>query len=76
MDQRIGELRKANSNLDKEYKRMDLLRTSIREVKKNAIANQVARVSPKKLYSGVKSKVAANMKTLKSSKKPSRPLRI
>lgn len=63
MDQRIGELRKANSNLDKEYRRMDLLRTSIREVKKNAIANQVARVSPKKLYSGVKSKVAANMKT-------------
>ena len=63
MDQRIGELRKANNNLDKEYKRMDLLRTSIREVKKNAIANQVARVSPKKLYSGVKSKVAANMKT-------------
>ena len=62
-------MRKGNSGMDKEYKRMDLLRTSIREVKKNAIANQVARVSPKKLYSGVKSKVAANMRTQKSSKK-------
>ena len=56
-------MRKADGAVDKQYQKMELLRSSIREVRKNAIANQVARVSPKKLYSGVKSKVASNMRT-------------
>lgn len=63
MDQRIEQMRRADGAVDEQYQKMEVLRSSIREVKRNAIANQVARVSPKKLYSGVKSKVASNMKT-------------
>jgi hypothetical protein len=50
-----------------EYKRVELIRQSIKDVKKNAIANQVARISPKKLYSGVKSKIAGNLKSSQRS---------
>lgn len=42
-----------------------VIRNSIQDVKKKAIQNQVARVSPKKLYNNVKSKVGGNMKVLK-----------
>ena len=61
-DQRLEQVRKTNGTLDEEFQKMELVRSSIREVKKNAIANEIARMSPRKLYSGVKSKVASNLK--------------
>ncbi len=36
----------------------------MKDVRKNATVNHVARISPKKVYSGVKSKVAGNIKTI------------
>lgn len=37
------------------------------DVKKNATQNEIARLSPKRLYSGVKSKVAGNIKSQKKA---------
>ena len=70
LSDRLIELQKNGAGKDEieEYKRFELIRQSIQDVKRNAIANQVARVSPKKLYSGVKSKVAGNMKAQRSGR--------
>jgi hypothetical protein len=70
LSDRLIELQKNGAGKDEieEYQRFELIRQSIQDVKRNAIANQVARVSPQKLYSGVKSKVAGNMKAQKSGR--------
>ena len=52
-----------------DYERSEVIRQSLQDVKKNAIAQQITRVSPKKLYSGVKSKVAANRRSIERAKK-------
>ena len=48
------------------------LRKSVNDVKIRAAADAERRKSPMKAYSGVKSKVAGNMKSLRSAKKVSR----
>ena len=52
-----------------EYRRTEVIRTAIEGVRKNAAVNQVTRLSPKKIYSGVKSKVAGNVKSIKKTQK-------
>ena len=51
-----------------EYERNEILRRAISGVKKNAAVYEAARLSPKKIYSGVKSKVAGNIRSINKSK--------
>jgi predicted transposase YbfD/YdcC len=52
-----------------EYKRTELLRRSVTDVKMRAANDAIRRQSPSKTYSGVKSKVAGNMKSQRKAKK-------
>ena len=52
-----------------EYKRTELLRKSVNDVKLRAADARERRESPSKTYSGVKSKIAGNMKSQKKAKK-------
>lgn len=40
---------------------------ALKGIRENAAAHNVARKSPQKIYSGVKSKVAGNMKSIRKS---------
>lgn len=46
---------------------VDIVQNSLYGVQDNARVQQMARNSPKKVYSGVKSKVAGNMRSIKKS---------
>jgi hypothetical protein len=52
-----------------EYKRTEILRKSVADVKLRAAADAERRKSPIKTYSGVKSKIAGNMRSQKKAKK-------
>lgn len=52
-----------------EYKRTELLRKSVADVRVRADAQAERRKSPIKTYSNVKSKIAGNMKSQKKAKK-------
>ena len=52
-----------------EYKRTELLRKSVTDVKIRAATDAARRQSPTKSYSNIKSKVAGNMKSQKKAKK-------
>ena len=52
-----------------EYKRTELLRKSVNDVKVRAAADAKRRQSPMKTMSGVKSKIAGNMRSQKKAKK-------
>ncbi len=52
-----------------DYKRTELLRKSVADVKVRADAQAQRRQSPSKTYSAVKSKIAGNMKSQKKAKK-------
>ena len=45
----------------------DVLNQALMGIRANAEAHRVARLSPKKIYGGVKSKVAGNIKSIKKS---------
>ena len=51
-----------------EYKRTELIRKSVADVKIRAAAEEERRKSPMKTYGGVKSKIAGNMKSQKKAK--------
>lgn len=50
-----------------EYRQTEVIRSAIAGVRKTAAVHQVARLNPKALYSGVKSKIAGNVKSIKKS---------
>ena len=50
-----------------DYQKTEVIRAAIKGVKKNASINEAARLNPKLLYSGVKSKVAGNKKSINKS---------
>jgi hypothetical protein len=50
-----------------EYKQSEILRSAIQGVKKTAAINEATRISPKKLYSAVRSRVAANIRSQKKA---------
>ena len=52
-----------------DYAKTELIRKSVNDVKTRAHAEAVRRMSPSKTYSGVKSKIAGNMKSQKKAKK-------
>jgi hypothetical protein len=45
----------------------NVISLAMQGVRKSAAVNEVARLSPKKIYSGVKSKVGGNMKSIRKS---------
>ena len=53
----------------KDYKDTEIIRKSVNDVKLRAAAEATRRQSPSKTYSGVKSKIAGNMKSQKKAKK-------
>ena len=72
LDERVNLMRQ-DSKLDQrdleEYKKTEILRKSVNDVKARAQATAERRQSPRKTYSGVKSKIAGNMKSQKKAKK-------
>ena len=64
---------KDDSNVDdayiEEYNKTEIIRSSIKEVKKRAQEEKERRESPDRTYGGIKSAVAKNMKVIKGSKK-------
>ena len=54
-----------------EYKRTEILRKSMNDVKSRAHVEEGRRKSPTKTYSAVKSKIAGNLKSQKKAKKVS-----
>ena len=60
---------KINDEEMQEYKRTELLRKSVNDVKTRARVEAERRQSPTKTYSNVKSKIAGNMKSQKKAKK-------
>ena len=71
-EQRLNLLRRSTGIREEdveEYKKTEVLRSAIQGVRKTAAVHQVARQSPKKLYSGVKSKVGGNIKSIKKTQK-------
>ena len=51
-----------------EYKKTEIIRKSIADVKKRAAEAEIIRKSPEKVYANVKSRIAGNMKSLKKAK--------
>ena len=71
LEKRISLLRKTTGVQEddvEEYKKTEVLRNAMQGVRNNAMVNEVARVSPKKLYGQVKSRVAGNMRSIKKAK--------
>jgi hypothetical protein len=50
-----------------EYRKTEILRRAREEVQRIATKNSITRLSPKRLYSGVKSKVAGNLASQKKA---------
>lgn len=70
LERRVSLLRKTTGVKDEdiaEYEKSEIIRKAIRDVKKNAAVKEVTRLSPKRLYSGVKSKVGGNMRSIRKS---------
>ena len=59
-----GKLRSAQGP---EPESQDTLHMALAGIRDNAAAHQAARKSPEKVYKGVKSKVAGNMKSIRKS---------
>ncbi len=60
-EKRISLLRKTTGVQEddvEEYKNTEVLRNAMQGVRNNALVNEAARISPKKLYGQVKSRVA------------------
>ena len=71
-DERMALLRRSTGIKEEhvqEYQKTEIIRNAIQGVRSHAAVNEVARTSPKKLYSGVRSKVAGNVKSIKKSQK-------
>ena len=72
LERRLSLMKKQNSTTDtdlEEYKRTEIIRKSVNDVKLRAAAEAERRKSPRKTYANVKSKVAGNMKSQKNAKK-------
>ena len=71
-EQRLSLLRRSTGikqeDVD-EYQKTEVIRSAIAGVRKNAAAHQVTRLSPKKMYAGVKSKIAGNVRSIKKTQK-------
>lgn len=65
-----------DANAVEEYKRTELIRKSINDVKDRAERQAERRESPQKAYSGIKSKIAGNMKSQKKAKKISKAVAL
>lgn len=52
-----------------EYRRTELIRKSVNDVKMRAMQDAERRASPRKQYANVKSKVAGNLKSQKKAKR-------
>jgi len=52
-----------------EYKKTEIIRKSIADVKARAAHDEYIRKSPEKVYANVKSRIAGNMKSQKKAKK-------
>lgn len=66
-DERLQLLRQSTGVKEehvKEYQKSEVIRNAIAGVRRAAAVHQAARTSPNKLYKGVKSKVARNVKTV------------
>lgn len=59
-----------------EYKKTEIIRKSIADVKKRAAAAEFIRKSPEKVYSHVKSRIAGNMKAQKKAKKTAKRIEM
>ena len=72
LDQRMELMRQdskvQDGDLD-DYRKTELLRKSVNDVKVRAAIEKEKRESPRKTYSNVKSKIAGNMKSQKKAKK-------
>ena len=71
-DRRLSLLKKSsgmNEDYIEEYKKGEVIRNAIAGVRKTAAVNEAARLSPKKLYGGVRSKIAGNVKSIKKTQK-------
>ena len=71
-DERQALLRQNSKITDadiEEYKKTEIIRKSIADVKKRAAEQDVIRKSPLKVYANVKSRIAGNMKSQKKAKK-------
>jgi len=71
-EQRLNLLRRSTGIREEDvedYRKTEVLRSAIDGVRKTAAVHQVTRTSPKKIYSGVKSKVSGNIKSIKKSQK-------
>ena len=65
-EDRVALLRKTTGVRDEdivEYEKTEILRRAREQVQRIATKNQITRLSPTRLYSGVKSKVAANLQS-------------
>jgi len=69
LDDRVKLMKGASAEDIEEYKRTEIIRRSVNDVKTRAAVEAERRRSPIKTYSNVKSKVAGNMKSLKKAKK-------
>ena len=72
LDERVNLMRQDSKLVEgdlEEYKRTELLRKSVNDVRTRAQQTAERRQSPSKTYSGVKSKIAGNMKSQKKAKK-------
>ena len=67
------DLMRQNSKVDdndvEEYRKTELVRKSVNDVKLRAAVEKERRESPRKTYANVKSKIAGNMKSQKKAKK-------
>ena len=52
-----------------EYKKTEIIRKAVADVKKRAKEAEIVRTSPDKVYANVKSRIAGNMKSQKKGKK-------
>ena len=78
-DVREGLLRQNSKISDEyvsEYKKTEIIRKSIADVKARAAAAEYIRKSPEKVYAHVKSRIAGNMKALKKGKKTAKQIQM
>ncbi len=71
LDRRLSLLKKSDGVTEEhveEYKKHEVIRSALAGVKRTADIHAATRASPQKLYSAVKSKVAANVKTINKTK--------
>lgn len=72
LQRRMSMLKKTDGVQDydlRKYEQTEILRQSMKEVRSKANVTEAARHSPKKVYSGVKSKIAGNMRSITRTNK-------